>query len=62
MINENLNRIHNFDCETQVKKASSKYIEIREEDLDEEKFDQLDETVARTVGPPKTFLGKMKDY
>jgi hypothetical protein len=62
MINENRGRIHNFDIETQIKKKNAVFEEIDEDELEVDKFDKLDGNVSKTVGPPKSFLGKMKDY
>lgn len=61
MINDNLNRVHQFDQETIQKKYPS-VSHVDEDDLQVDKFDNVDASHSKVINAPKCFLGHLKDY
>ena len=64
MINENINRVQQFDSESNIKKHTKIIDRIDEEELEEiDKFDNPDASLSSNViKAPSCFLGNLKDY
>jgi len=63
MINENRSRVNNYDMETKQRGSySGRLDEVRDDELEIDKFDNPDESHSSVLNPPRCFLGHLKHY
>ena len=62
MINEDRTRVNRFDSESVHKSKLPALEDIKEDELEIDKFDNPDASHSTIVNPPTIFKGSMKPY
>ena len=63
MINDNRSRVNDFDAETkQRRNHNTQLAQVKEDELEIDRFDNPDAGHSTVVNPPRCFLGHLKHY